>query len=116
MVLSESCASCTQNSPPPAVILVIFDLVTEKGYCLVEFEKKEEAELAIAEMDGSQLLEQEISVMWAFVRGAFIRPCCYRVSAYVYTTVPRRYADPPLRQCATLEQSPRSYPPAAAHV
>lgn len=62
-----------QISPLPAVILVIFDLVTEKGYCLVEFEKKEEAELAIAEMDGSQLLEQEISVTWAFVRGAFVR-------------------------------------------
>eukprot|EP00752_Nemacystus_decipiens_P011174 g9928.t1 len=40
-----------------------------KGYCLVEFEKKEEAQLAIDEMDGSQLLEQDISVTWAFVRG-----------------------------------------------
>ncbi|CAM9250331.1 unnamed protein product [Scytosiphon promiscuus] len=40
-----------------------------KGYCLVEFEKKEEAQSAIDEMDGSQLLEQDISVSWAFVRG-----------------------------------------------
>lgn len=52
----------------------------------MEFEKKEEAELAIAEMDGSQLLEQEISVTWAFVRGAFIRLCCLCVSAYVFFT------------------------------
>ena len=36
---------------------------------MVEFEKKEEAQLAIDEMDGSQLLEQDISVNWAFVRG-----------------------------------------------
>lgn len=39
----------------------------------MEFEKREEAELAIEEMDGSQLLEQDISVAWAFVRGAFTR-------------------------------------------
>lgn len=37
----------------------------------MEFEKKEEAQLAIDEMDGSQLLEQDISVTWAFVRGKF---------------------------------------------
>lgn len=42
-----------------------------QGYCLVEFEKREEAELAIAEMDGSQLLEQDISVTWAFVKGKY---------------------------------------------
>ncbi|CAB1116071.1 unnamed protein product [Ectocarpus sp. CCAP 1310/34] len=40
-----------------------------KGYCLVEFEKKEEAQAAIDEMDGSQLLDQDISVSWAFVKG-----------------------------------------------
>ena len=70
-------------SPPPAVTigwLGSYDGI--KGYCLVEFEKKEEAELAIAEMDGSQLLEQKISVTWAFVRGAFMfvvfcfQKCC----------------------------------------
>lgn len=44
-----------------------------QGYCLVEFEKKEEAQAAIDEMDGSQLLEQDISVSWAFMRGAFFR-------------------------------------------
>lgn len=44
-----------------------------QGYALVEFEKREEAELAIAEMDGSQLLEQDISVTWAFVRGKCTR-------------------------------------------
>ena len=41
---------------------------------MVEFEKKEEAQLAIDEMDGSQLLEQDISVKWAFVRGEWRRP------------------------------------------
>lgn len=40
---------------------------------MVEFEKKEEAQLAIDEMDGSQLLEQDISVKWAFVRGTWRR-------------------------------------------
>lgn len=46
----------------------------------MEFEKKEEAQLAIDEMDGSQLLEQDISVTWAFVRGTFFKNffCVYR--------------------------------------
>lgn len=51
------------------LVLVGLDRFADQGYCLVEFEKKDEAQLAIDEMDGSQLLEQDISVTWAFVRG-----------------------------------------------
>lgn len=68
-----------ESPPPPSLpapfVRIFSPLVNNayvwfQGYCLVEFEKREEAELAIAEMDGSQLLEQDISVSWAFVRGA----------------------------------------------
>lgn len=37
-----------------------------KGYAMVEFGEKEEAEEAIEKMDGQELLGQQISVDWAF--------------------------------------------------
>lgn len=38
-----------------------------KGYALVEYAEKEEAEEAIKRMDGRQLLGQVVRVQWAFV-------------------------------------------------
>ncbi|CAN8288288.1 unnamed protein product [Cochlearia groenlandica] len=40
-----------------------------KGYALIEFEKSEEAQSAIASMNGSELLTQNVSVDWAFSNG-----------------------------------------------
>lgn len=37
-----------------------------KDYCLVEYERKSEAEKAIEEMNGHDLLGKEINVTWAF--------------------------------------------------
>lgn len=39
-----------------------------KGYALVEFEKFEEAEEAIKEMNGGPLLGKPVAVDWAFVK------------------------------------------------
>ena len=40
-----------------------------KGYALVEYGSKKEAEDAIAEMDGKELLGQVVAVGWAFSAG-----------------------------------------------
>lgn len=37
-----------------------------KDYCLVEYERKSEAEKAIEEMNGHELLGKQINVTWAF--------------------------------------------------
>ncbi|KAL7596356.1 RNA-binding protein Y14A [Lactuca sativa] len=44
-----------------------------KGYALIEYESFEEAEKAIASMDGGELLTQTVNVDWAFSRGPFRR-------------------------------------------
>ncbi|KAK1429509.1 hypothetical protein QVD17_11718 [Tagetes erecta] len=44
-----------------------------KGYALIEYENYEEAEKAIAAMDGGELLTQTVNVDWAFSRGPFKR-------------------------------------------
>mmetsp|Transcript_15520 Transcript_15520/g.44018 ORF Transcript_15520/g.44018 Transcript_15520/m.44018 type:complete len:125 (+) Transcript_15520:32-406(+) len=40
-----------------------------KGYCLVEYEKKSEAEAAIEEMNGGSFMGKDITVGWAFSSG-----------------------------------------------
>ncbi|XP_073301378.1 RNA-binding protein Y14A-like [Primulina huaijiensis] len=44
-----------------------------KGYALLEYEKFDEAQRAITEMDGTELLTQPINVDWAFSKGPFRR-------------------------------------------
>jgi hypothetical protein len=41
-----------------------------KGYALIEYAQKREAEAAISKMDGQQLLGQDVHVSWAFVKDA----------------------------------------------
>ncbi|CAK9176423.1 unnamed protein product [Ilex paraguariensis] len=45
----------------------------EPGYALIEFENFEEAQRAINETDGTELLMQSIGVDWAFSKGPFKR-------------------------------------------
>lgn len=45
-----------------------------KGYALVEYSNKEEAETAIHNMDGKELLTKTISVDWAFKIGPHRKP------------------------------------------
>ncbi|EGD80223.1 RNA-binding protein 8A [Salpingoeca rosetta] len=40
-----------------------------KGYALVEYEQQEEAARAVSEGTGQEVLGQEVTVNWAFVRG-----------------------------------------------
>lgn len=40
-----------------------------KGYVLIEYGEKSEAELAIATLNGRQMLEQTLVVDWAFAGG-----------------------------------------------
>lgn len=44
-----------------------------QGYALIEYENFEEAEKAIAAMDGGELLTQTVNVDWAFSKGPFRR-------------------------------------------
>ncbi|KAL7084572.1 hypothetical protein ACP275_14G231100 [Erythranthe tilingii] len=44
-----------------------------KGYALIEYEKFDEAQRAISEMDGTDLLTHIINVDWAFSKGPFRR-------------------------------------------
>ena len=44
-----------------------------KGYGLIEYENFEEAQKAINEMDGTELLTKTINVDWAFSKGPFRR-------------------------------------------
>ncbi|KNA13796.1 hypothetical protein SOVF_113520 [Spinacia oleracea] len=44
-----------------------------KGYALIEYGKFEEAQAAIKEMNGAQMLEQPINVDWAFSNGPYKR-------------------------------------------
>ena len=39
---------------------------------MVEYEKKSEAEDAIKQMDGEEMLGQTVNCDWAFVKGAFV--------------------------------------------
>eukprot|EP00440_Ansanella_granifera_P045188 gb/GFBE01048970.1/.p1 GENE.gb/GFBE01048970.1/~~gb/GFBE01048970.1/.p1 ORF type:complete len:146 (+),score=52.82 gb/GFBE01048970.1/:1-438(+) len=40
-----------------------------KGYAFIEYESKQEAESAIKGMDAQSLLDQKLSVSWAFTKG-----------------------------------------------
>ncbi|CAA0813221.1 RNA-binding (RRM/RBD/RNP motifs) family protein [Striga hermonthica] len=42
-----------------------------KGYALIEYEKYEEAQAAINEMDGKEFLDRIVNVDWAFSKGPF---------------------------------------------
>eukprot|EP00741_Cyanophora_paradoxa_P021412 tig00021351_g20670.t1 len=58
-----------------------------KGYALVEYEKFNEAQAAISEMNGATLLEQTVQVDWAFSKGPIRRK-----------TTQRRRTSPPRRR------------------
>nr|AHX83800.1 RNA-binding protein 8A [Physalis philadelphica] len=62
-----------------------------KGYALIEYENFEEAERAINEMDGNELLTQTIHVDWAFSKGPFRRRNARRRSPHRSRSPRRRY-------------------------
>nr|AHX83801.1 RNA-binding protein 8A [Physalis pubescens] len=62
-----------------------------KGYALIEYENFEEAERAISEMDGNELLTQTIHVDWAFSKGPFRRRNARRRSPHRSRSPRRRY-------------------------
>ena len=41
-----------------------------KGYAVIEYAEKKEAQAAIDAMNGVELLDAPLSVAWAFIRGA----------------------------------------------
>lgn len=56
------------------VILVFLACyIAFQGYALIEYETFEDAQKAIAEMDGGELLTQTIAVDWAFSKGPYKR-------------------------------------------
>lgn len=59
-----------------STIIVITHHHQKKGYALVEFESRKEAQDAIKGMDGQELLTQVVQVTWAFGSGP-----CRRVRA-----------------------------------
>ncbi|KAL3518877.1 hypothetical protein ACH5RR_021466 [Cinchona calisaya] len=62
-----------------------------KGYALIEYEDRKEAEKAKNEMDGAELMTQSIHVDWAFSRGSFKRKNMRRRSPHGHRSrSPRR--------------------------
>ncbi|KAK3145712.1 hypothetical protein QOZ80_3BG0256460 [Eleusine coracana subsp. coracana] len=63
-----------------------------KGYALIEYESFEEAQRAIREMNGTQLLTKTVYVDWAFSRGPIQNLLSTRPSRPRSRTPPRRLA------------------------
>lgn len=61
---------------------------TCKGYALIEYENFEEAQAAVAQMNGTELLTQTINVDWAFSSGPINkRRNMNRRLAFMYTSL-----------------------------